>query len=980
MSETGSSLSIVRDPRFSCHATADNPAWLWSTDGAQLLWANAAGAAIFGFETAADCRARPFAPGQLAASQIARLAPTLALGAAPRLEMLRGFGAGFGRVLVCRCSRVSLEYRTAILVVSTQPGGPDFSLAERARRLLAGSGEAVAAYSRDRALIAATGRARALLAGRDTFAAIDAEPLGGAALETGHAAGISQAGPVRVDRLGSGGNTILLATFEEAPTAEATGPAHEAQVPAGNEPAEEKKEDRRAVARDTLPQAAAQPNNPARRHPLRFVWQMDAEDRFTVSPGEFTDLIGPGVAAALNRPWNELAASLALDPQEEVARAIASRDTWSGIHLLWPMDGTDDRIGVELSGLPIYDRDRVFRGYRGFGVCRDVARIDEVLRHRAEAMPAALGTEAGISAVPPAEKQKAGEEHMPATLTAASAENVLPFRGMPDPRNGALSPGERNAFNELARQLTARLRSADEHLRAASPIPAGDLPEPEEQQEEAPPPPAATRKAPATGEDVRPLLNGLPSGVLIHRHGQFLYANQAFLDWTGHPTLADFEQAGGLDCLFLESGAHDGDDRSLMIETPGGDRRPTQARLLTIPWDGATAMALVLQPAPQLPAPADDGAADRLRELESIVDAAADGILVLDDEGRILTANRGAQILFGYDAEAFATLSFADLFADDCRGAALDDLHRLARNAPGAAADEGREVTARTRHGGPVALLLTMRRLAGDAPRFCAILRDITAWKKTEQELTAARQMAERSSSAKSEFLAKVSHEIRTPLNAIIGFSEVMMSERFGPIGNDRYREYLKDIHASGEHVVSLLNDLLDLSKIEAGKLDLTFADLNLNDLTQQSVALMQPEANRERIIIRTSLPTSLPRVKADARSVRQIILNLLSNSIKFTGAGGQVIVSTAVNDNGDVVLRVRDTGTGMSDSDIAVALEPFRQLSTAIRPKMPGTGLGLPLTKALAEANRASFSIRRAERSGTLVEIAFPKARIPAE
>jgi PAS domain S-box-containing protein len=417
-----------------------------------------------------------------------------------------------------------------------------------------------------------------------------------------------------------------------------------------------------------------------------------------------------------------------------------------------------------------------------------------------------------------------------------------------------------------------------------------------------------------------------------------------------------------------------------MIETPGSDPRPTQARLLTIPWDGATAMALVLQPAPQPPAPADDGAADRLRELESIVDAAADGILVLDGEGRILRANRGAQILFGYDAETFATLSFADLFAADCRGAALDDLHRLACNVPGAAADEGREVTARTRHDEPVALLLTIRRLAGDAPRFCAILRDIAAWKKTEQELTAARQMAERSSSAKSEFLAKVSHEIRTPLNAIIGFSEVMMSERFGPIGNDRYRDYLKDIHASGEHVVSLLNDLLDLSKIEAGKLDLTFADLNLNDLTQQSVALMQPEANRERIIIRTSLPTSLPRVKADARSVRQIILNLLSNSIKFTGAGGQVIVSTAVNDNGDVVLRVRDTGTGMSDSDIAVALEPFRQLSTAIRPNMPGTGLGLPLTKALAEANRASFSIRRAERSGTLVEIAFPKARIPAE
>jgi signal transduction histidine kinase len=179
---------------------------------------------------------------------------------------------------------------------------------------------------------------------------------------------------------------------------------------------------------------------------------------------------------------------------------------------------------------------------------------------------------------------------------------------------------------------------------------------------------------------------------------------------------------------------------------------------------------------------------------------------------------------------------------------------------------------------------------------------------------------------------------------------------------------------------VSLLNDLLDLSKIEAGKLDLTFADLNLNDLTQQSVAIMQPEANKERIIIRTSLPATLPQVVADARSVRQIILNLLSNSIKFTGAGGQVIVSTAVNDNGDVVLRVRDTGTGMSESDIAIAMEPFRQLATATRAQSQGTGLGLPLTKALAEANRARFSIRSAESSGTLVEVAFAPSRKRAQ
>jgi signal transduction histidine kinase len=265
-------------------------------------------------------------------------------------------------------------------------------------------------------------------------------------------------------------------------------------------------------------------------------------------------------------------------------------------------------------------------------------------------------------------------------------------------------------------------------------------------------------------------------------------------------------------------------------------------------------------------------------------------------------------------------------------------------------------------------------------PKFCAVLRDITQWKRAEEDLLNAKRTAERASSAKSDFLAKISHEIRTPLNAIIGFSEVMMSEQFGPIGNERYREYMKDIHASGQHLVSLINDLLDLSKIEAGKLDLVFASVNLNQLVQQCVALMQPQANQQRIIIRSSLSPTLPPVVADARSVRQIVLNLLSNSIKFTGAGGQVIVSTALTDRAEAILRVRDTGIGMTEKEILTAMEPFRQLATSTRYGSGGTGLGLPLTKALAEANRAAFSIKSAVDSGTLVEITFPGTRVLAE
>ena len=156
------------------------------------------------------------------------------------------------------------------------------------------------------------------------------------------------------------------------------------------------------------------------------------------------------------------------------------------------------------------------------------------------------------------------------------------------------------------------------------------------------------------------------------------------------------------------------------------------------------------------------------------------------------------------------------------------------------------------------------------------------------------------------------------------------MDERFGPVGNERYRQYLKDIHASGGHLISLLNDLLDLSKIEAGKLELTFVSVNLNDLVQQCVAIMQPQANRERVIIRTSLPPNLPQIVADARSVRQIALNLLSNSIKFTGAGGQVIVSTALDRRprgGAARARYRRRHEREGIADRARAVPPARHL-----------------------------------------------------
>ncbi|HSD92745.1 MAG TPA: HAMP domain-containing sensor histidine kinase [Methyloceanibacter sp.] len=225
------------------------------------------------------------------------------------------------------------------------------------------------------------------------------------------------------------------------------------------------------------------------------------------------------------------------------------------------------------------------------------------------------------------------------------------------------------------------------------------------------------------------------------------------------------------------------------------------------------------------------------------------------------------------------------------------------------------------------------------------------------------------------EFLAKVSHEVRTPLNSIIGFTELMLQERFGAIGNARYSGYIEDIHQSGLYALSLLNDLLDISKIEAGKFELNFTAVDVPELVEDCVTSLQPLAKRARIVLRTSFAADLPSVVADPRRLKQILLNLLTNAIKFTKEGGQVIVSVSAVD-GELRLRVRDDGVGMTKDEIAFAMQPFNQLDTAPR-KQTGTGLGLPVTKALVDANRARLVLASEPGVGTSADVIFPAERL---
>ncbi|PBC00843.1 PAS domain S-box protein [Mesorhizobium sp. WSM3860] len=494
------------------------------------------------------------------------------------------------------------------------------------------------------------------------------------------------------------------------------------------------------------------------------------------------------------------------------------------------------------------------------------------------------------------------------------------------------------------------------------------------------------------------ILARLPVPLLIHSGDVLHYANGAFLELTGYDALEDLADAGGLGALFADHYADDGEtdesDRSLKLTTRQGQEFPIDALLRSVPWRGGKALMLVVRrsgedeaPSSHLSAANDEPSQQpdvselksRIAEMRTIIDTATDGVVLIGRDGNIRSISRPAEALFGFDSDEIAGKPFASLFAIESQRAARDYLVGLSEPGVASLLNDGREVIGREAQGRFIPLFMTIGRLPNDSG-FCAVVRDITQWKRAEEDLTQARAVAERASSQKTDFLARISHEIRTPLNAIIGFSELMVDEKFGPVANDRYRDYLRDINRSGNHVLDLVNDLLDISKIEAGQQEMAYEAVSLNDTLAETVAMMQPQANRERVIIRSSFASRLPEVVADLRSVRQIALNILSNAIRYTQAGGQVIVSTAYETSGDVVMRVRDTGIGMTPAEIEQALKPFKQINALKRGRGDGTGLGLPLTKAMVEANRARFTITSTPGEGTLVEVAFPSTRVLAE
>ncbi|WP_419799674.1 MAG: sensor histidine kinase [Terasakiella sp.] len=244
------------------------------------------------------------------------------------------------------------------------------------------------------------------------------------------------------------------------------------------------------------------------------------------------------------------------------------------------------------------------------------------------------------------------------------------------------------------------------------------------------------------------------------------------------------------------------------------------------------------------------------------------------------------------------------------------------------------------------------------------------------EENKLALERAEMSNKAKSDFLANMSHELRTPLNAIIGFSDVMKNEMYGPIQPVTYAHYADDIHNSGQHLLTLINDVLDVARIGSGEFDINEAEFDLPQTLEDSLRMLHPIIEQKSLKINFD-NTRLPLIYGDERRIKQVLLNVLSNAAKFTHESGQISISSAINNLGDIEIRIKDSGIGMNQEEIKIALTPFAQVQSSLARQYEGTGLGLPLAHNLLEMHNGTLNIESEPGIGTEVIITLPKDRI---
>lgn len=364
--------------------------------------------------------------------------------------------------------------------------------------------------------------------------------------------------------------------------------------------------------------------------------------------------------------------------------------------------------------------------------------------------------------------------------------------------------------------------------------------------------------------------------------------------------------------------------------------------------------------------------------LAGILSIAPEAIVVVDESGAIRLFNSGAEKIFGYDADEAIGQPLDILIPERHRARHPDLMKAFANGLEQSRMMSTRGRIAGLRRGGrefPAEASIAKLDL-DDEWLFIVILHDATESVAQERSLIIAKEDAELASRAKSEFLANMSHELRTPLNAIIGFSEMMSLQQFGPLGNPRYEGYAHDIVASGRHLLSVINDVLDVAKIEARQMHIVESDLDLGQMAVESLSLIMPMADEKGLRMTLDVAQEMPPVRADERRMRQVALNLLSNAIKFTPRGGVVTVRIACDRDGAPTFTIADTGIGIPADRLRYIGQPFVRAEDQHNRNADGTGLGLALTNALVVLHGGTLTIASEVGRGTTVTVRLPAER----
>ncbi len=358
--------------------------------------------------------------------------------------------------------------------------------------------------------------------------------------------------------------------------------------------------------------------------------------------------------------------------------------------------------------------------------------------------------------------------------------------------------------------------------------------------------------------------------------------------------------------------------------------------------------------------------------LQSTLESIGEGLAVFDARGRLIARNRRFCELLDLPDNLPIGVSLCEILT---RQAVRGDFGDAEPQAEVSRRLEQfyRDVPTVKERANSTGRILQIRRSAMPNGAVVSVYSDITEVRAGETKLLQARSQAELANNSKSEFLANMSHELRTPLNAVIGFTEIISQELFGPVGNEKYLEYIRDVHASSLHLLSIINDVLDMSKIEAGKLELQKEDVTLQSVIGDVVRIVHERASSRGISLLSELVDEPIVIWADERAMKQIFLNLLSNAIKFSRDGGEVHIRVTTEQADFAVIEVEDHGIGMDSDEQQRAVQPFGQAKPATTRNYGGTGLGLPITKGLVEAHGGALTILSRLGEGTTVQLVLP-------